>query len=92
MGKLTDPKVKSAKPPAGKAQIKLTDGQGLYLLVKRLKDSDMGRYWRMAYIPVILENGGSLASVAHPNHLGLLSSWGFATLPPSIISNDFGYR
>jgi methylated-DNA-[protein]-cysteine S-methyltransferase len=43
-------------------------------------------------IPVILENAGVLATLTHPNHLADLSSWGFTRLPPTCISNDFGYN
>ena len=41
---LTDIKVKSAKVPDGKKQVKLTDGRGMYLLV-----TPKGKYWRIDY-------------------------------------------
>jgi len=41
---LSDAKVKAAKVPEGKKQIKLADGGGLYLLVK-----PSGKYWRLDY-------------------------------------------
>jgi len=41
---LTDAKVKSAKVPEGKAQTKLTDGEGLYLLINKA-----GKYWKLDY-------------------------------------------
>lgn len=41
---LSDSKVKAAKVPQGKKLAKLTDGGGLYLLVK-----PSGKYWRMDY-------------------------------------------
>ncbi len=33
----------------------------------------------------------ALAALAHPNHLRTISSWGYARLPPSCISNSDGY-
>jgi len=41
---LTDARVKTAKLPDGKAQLKLADGHGLYLLVNK-----SGKYWRYDY-------------------------------------------
>ncbi len=41
---LPEVKIKAAKVPAGKNQIKLTDGEGLYLLVNK-----SGKYWRFDY-------------------------------------------
>jgi len=41
---LSDAKVKAIKVPEGKKQTKLTDGGGLYLLVK-----PTGKYWRLDY-------------------------------------------
>jgi len=41
---VSDAKVKAAKVPAGKKQMKLSDGEGLYLLVK-----PGGKYWRLDY-------------------------------------------
>jgi len=41
---LSDAKVKAAKLPEGKKQIKLSDGGGLHILVK-----EKGKYWRMSY-------------------------------------------
>ncbi len=41
---LSDVKVKAAKVPDGKKQIKLSDGAGLYLLVK-----PSGKYWKLKY-------------------------------------------
>ncbi len=41
---LTELKVKNAKLPEGKKQVKLTDGDGLYLLVNK-----HGKYWRLDY-------------------------------------------
>jgi len=41
---LSDAKVKAAKVPEGKKQVKLADGGGMYLLV-----SPSGKYWRMDY-------------------------------------------
>jgi len=41
--KLTDPKVKSAQPK--QTAYKLSDGAGLYLLVK----PNGGKYWRLKY-------------------------------------------
>jgi len=41
---LSDVKVKAAKVPDGKKQIKLSDGAGLYLLVK-----PTGKYWKLKY-------------------------------------------
>ncbi|MBU2644531.1 integrase arm-type DNA-binding domain-containing protein [bacterium] len=42
--KLSDAKIKAAKVPEGKKQIRLSDGGSLYLQV-----SPMGKYWRMNY-------------------------------------------
>ncbi len=42
---LTDIKIKAAKVPEGKSQVKLTDGKGLFLLVK----NNGSKYWRMNY-------------------------------------------
>ncbi len=42
-------------------------------------------------IPITLEDARALAARAHPNHLLIVSSWGFAPLPPSCISNSDGY-
>jgi len=42
--KLKDAKVKSAKLPQGKKQLKLPDGRGLYLLLLK-----SGKYWRINY-------------------------------------------
>jgi len=42
---LSDLKVKTAKCPAGKSQIKITDSHGLYLLVLKAG----GKYWRFDY-------------------------------------------
>jgi len=41
---LSDAKVKAAKVPEGKKQIKLADGGGLYILVR-----PSGKYWRLDY-------------------------------------------
>jgi len=41
---LSDVKVKAAKVPNGKKQVRLSDGQGLYLQV-----TPTGKYWRMNY-------------------------------------------
>ena len=41
---LTDARVKAARLPEGKKQMKMADGGGLYLLV-----SPAGKYWRLAY-------------------------------------------
>lgn len=41
---LSDAKIKAAKVPEGKKQVKLADGGGMYLLV-----SATGKYWRMDY-------------------------------------------
>jgi len=41
---LSDAKVKAATVPVGKKQLKLSDGGGLYILVK-----SGGKYWRMDY-------------------------------------------
>jgi len=41
---LTDVKIKAAKVPEGKKQVKLADSGGLYLLVKA-----SGKYWRLDY-------------------------------------------
>ena len=41
---LTDAKVKNAKVPTDKKQVKLSDGGGLYLFVKK-----SGKYWRLDY-------------------------------------------
>ncbi|MDH5561974.1 MAG: integrase arm-type DNA-binding domain-containing protein, partial [Deltaproteobacteria bacterium] len=42
--KLSDTKVKAAKVPEGKTQIRLSDGEGLYLQV-----TPQSKYWRMHY-------------------------------------------
>jgi len=44
-GNLSDVKIRSAKVPAGKKQLKLSDGGGLYLLVT----AKGGKYWRLDY-------------------------------------------
>lgn len=49
MGKLTDSKVKSAGLPSDKSELKLSDGEGLFLLLKRLSDGSTGKYWKLAY-------------------------------------------
>jgi len=41
---LSDAKVKTAKVPEGKKQLKLSDAGGLHILVK-----ESGKYWRMSY-------------------------------------------
>jgi len=41
---LSDEQVKEATVPVGKSQLKISDGGGLYLLVK-----PSGRYWKLAY-------------------------------------------
>jgi len=41
---LTDYDIQNATVPYGKAQLKLSDGGGLYILVKH-----SGRYWKLAY-------------------------------------------
>ncbi|MDQ6993433.1 MAG: Arm DNA-binding domain-containing protein, partial [Mariprofundus sp.] len=41
---LSDVKIKAAKVPKGKKQLKLADSGGLYLLVKL-----SGKYWRLDY-------------------------------------------
>jgi len=41
---LPDIKIRTTKLPEGKTQIKLTDGEGLYLLVLK-----SGKYWRFDY-------------------------------------------
>ncbi|WP_198401630.1 Arm DNA-binding domain-containing protein [Ghiorsea bivora] len=41
---LPDVKICAVKLPEGKSQIKLTDGEGLYLLVLK-----SGKYWRFDY-------------------------------------------
>ena len=41
---LCDAKVKAAKTSLNKKQPKLSDGGGLYLLIK-----EAGKYWKMAY-------------------------------------------
>jgi len=41
---LPDVKLKAAKLPEGKTQIKLADGEGLYLLINK-----SGKYWRLKY-------------------------------------------
>jgi len=41
---LSDAKVKAAKVPEGKKQLKLSDAGGLHILVK-----ESGKYWRMSY-------------------------------------------
>ena len=41
---LPDVKIRAAKVPEGKKQLKLTDGEGLYLLVLK-----SGKYWRFDY-------------------------------------------
>jgi len=41
---LTDSDIQNATVPYGKSQLKLSDGGGLYVLVK-----DSGRYWKLAY-------------------------------------------
>jgi len=41
---LTDNDIQNATVPYGKAQLKLSDGGGLYILVKH-----SGRYWKLAY-------------------------------------------
>jgi len=41
---LSDMKIKAATVPEGKKQVKLSDGGGLYLLVK-----PSGKYWRLDY-------------------------------------------
>ncbi len=47
-----------------------------------------GKAW---FIPITLEDARALAVLTHPNHLLTVSSWGFARLPPSCISNSDGY-
>ncbi len=52
IAKLTDRTIAACKPETG--EVKLTDGGGLYLLVKRLNDDESGRaiwgrYWRWVY-------------------------------------------
>ena len=42
--KLTGIGVKEAKLPAGKKQVKLSDGGGLHLLI-----NETGKYWRLSY-------------------------------------------
>ncbi len=42
-------------------------------------------------IPITLEDARALTALAHPNHLLTVSSWGFARLPLSCISNSDGY-
>jgi len=39
-----DVEIRAVKLPEGKAQIKLTDGEGLYFLVLK-----SGKYWRFDY-------------------------------------------
>jgi len=41
---LTDAKVRAARVPEGKQQVKISDGGGLYLLT-----NPTGKYWKMAY-------------------------------------------
>ncbi len=43
-------------------------------------------------IPITLEDARALAALAHSNHLLTVSSWGFARLPPSCISNSDGSK
>ncbi len=44
------------------------------------------------FIPITLEDARALAALTHPNHLLIVSSWGFTRLPPSCTSNSDGYR
>ena len=46
--RLTNTKVKNAKPEVSSGQTKLSDGGGLFLLVKANKKK-VGKYWRLAY-------------------------------------------
>jgi len=45
---LTDKTVREAKPKQGKAQLKLSDSGGLFLLARNNKHG-IGKYWRLAY-------------------------------------------
>ncbi|MDP0562187.1 MAG: hypothetical protein QS721_07645 [Candidatus Endonucleobacter sp. (ex Gigantidas childressi)] len=43
-------------------------------------------------IPVTFQSATLLAALAHPDHLLLVDSWGFAYLPPSSNLKSFGYK
>ncbi|MDP0561799.1 MAG: hypothetical protein QS721_05470 [Candidatus Endonucleobacter sp. (ex Gigantidas childressi)] len=43
-------------------------------------------------IPVAFQVATLLAALAHPGHLLLVGSWGFAYLPPSSNLKYFGYK
>ncbi|MDP0561109.1 MAG: hypothetical protein QS721_01725 [Candidatus Endonucleobacter sp. (ex Gigantidas childressi)] len=47
---------------------------------------------RNGYIPVAFQSATLLAALAHPDHLLLVGSWGFACLPPSSNLKSFGYK
>ncbi|MDP0561399.1 MAG: hypothetical protein QS721_03305 [Candidatus Endonucleobacter sp. (ex Gigantidas childressi)] len=43
-------------------------------------------------IPVAFQSATLLAALAHPDHLLLVGSWGFAYLPPNSNLKSFGYK
>ncbi|MDP0562054.1 MAG: hypothetical protein QS721_06885 [Candidatus Endonucleobacter sp. (ex Gigantidas childressi)] len=43
------------------------------------------------FTPVAFQSATLLAALAHPDHLLLVGSWGFAYLPPSSNLKSFGY-